>query len=240
MSYSYFGWDFRNSSSFISCFYSNELGLDLHLLYMQTLCLWTLWDGLPHTHSRLIPKYNVHFILWPQSFSSRYGKRTTVAMLNKKKALHIGIKRVCWYLCIITPQPSLSHRKLHNSCCQPHNAVVNVSTQGEPHAAGPARSWDKSITSGLTPSGVGSNRSAQIVTRLYFCENGRPYLETFVWVQLYIMAYHRFVYENANCYGLNECNCRIANGIIFLRTCLNLAFVVTLDTKLPTIVFQKT
>ena len=60
-----------------------------------------------------------------------------------------------WYLCI-TPQPSLSHRKLHHSCHQPHYAVVNVSTQGEPHAAGPARSWDKSITSGLTPSGVGS------------------------------------------------------------------------------------
>ena len=109
---------------------------------------------------------NARFILRSSSFSLRRGKRTTMAMLNKK-ALHIGIKQLCWYLCI-TPQASLSHRKLHNSCRQPHYAVVNVSTQGEPHAAGPARSWDKSITSGLTPSGVGSNRSAQIVTRRHF------------------------------------------------------------------------
>ena len=139
------GWDLLNSSSFISFF-------------IQTNCVWTylwvLWYGLPDTHSRLWPMQNARFILRSSSFSLRRGKRTTMAMLNKK-ALHIGIKQLCWYLCI-TPQASLSHRKLHNSCRQPHYAVVNVSTQGEPHAAGPVRSWDKSITSGLTPSGVGS------------------------------------------------------------------------------------
>ena len=71
---------------------------------LRTTCMVTISNPAlrPWHHSRLIPMYNARFILWPPSLSSPIRKKFFLNMGRErrwprwiKKALHIGIKRLC-------------------------------------------------------------------------------------------------------------------------------------------------